>query len=66
MFWSKTQPIVEGFTSRNKGHFVTIEKTMLGSVLDGLKKLYKRYCLGELNWCGKEGSQGRALGCLSR
>ncbi|KAM6971569.1 ADP-ribosyl cyclase/cyclic ADP-ribose hydrolase 1-like [Tautogolabrus adspersus] len=43
MFWSKTKDVVHDFTG-NKKCFVTVEDTLLGSVLDGL------------TWCGKEGS----------
>ncbi|XP_063339268.1 ADP-ribosyl cyclase/cyclic ADP-ribose hydrolase 1-like [Pelmatolapia mariae] len=44
MFWSKTKVVVHGFTAKRKDCFVTLEDTLLGSVLDGL------------TWCGKEGS----------
>lgn len=43
MFWSKTKDVVHEFTEK-KDCFVTLEDTLLGSVLDGL------------TWCGKEGS----------
>ncbi|XP_076014094.1 ADP-ribosyl cyclase/cyclic ADP-ribose hydrolase 1-like isoform X2 [Genypterus blacodes] len=43
MFWSKTKDVVHDFTAK-KDCFVTLEDTLLGSVLDGL------------TWCGKEGS----------
>ncbi|XP_041669656.1 ADP-ribosyl cyclase/cyclic ADP-ribose hydrolase 1-like [Cheilinus undulatus] len=43
MFWSKTKDVVHDFTGK-KDCFVTLEDTLLGSVLDGL------------TWCGKEGS----------
>lgn len=46
MFWSKTKDIVHDFTGKNKGCFFTVENTLMGSVVDGLK------------WCGKEGSSG--------
>uniref|UniRef100_A0A3B4F4K2 ADP-ribosyl cyclase/cyclic ADP-ribose hydrolase n=1 Tax=Pundamilia nyererei TaxID=303518 RepID=A0A3B4F4K2_9CICH len=45
MFWSKTKDVVHGFTDKRKDCFVTLEDTLLGSVLDGL------------TWCGKEGSK---------
>lgn len=45
MFWSKTKDVVHGFTAKRKDCFVTLEDTLLGSVLDGL------------TWCGKEGSK---------
>lgn len=48
MFWSKTKDVVHSYASRNKDCFVTMENTLLGSVLDGL------------TWCGKEGSNGKA------
>ncbi|XP_044032477.1 ADP-ribosyl cyclase/cyclic ADP-ribose hydrolase 1-like [Siniperca chuatsi] len=43
MFWSKTKDVVHDFTEK-KDCFITLEDTLLGSVLDGL------------TWCGKEGS----------
>ncbi|XP_020489332.2 ADP-ribosyl cyclase/cyclic ADP-ribose hydrolase 1 [Labrus bergylta] len=43
MFWSKTKEVVHDFTAK-KDCFLTLEDTLLGSVLDGL------------TWCGKEGS----------
>lgn len=43
MFWSKTKDVVHEFTDK-RDCFVTLEDTLLGSVLDGL------------TWCGKEGS----------
>ncbi|KAM3860356.1 ADP-ribosyl cyclase/cyclic ADP-ribose hydrolase 1-like [Diretmus argenteus] len=43
MFWSKTKDLVHDFTEK-RDCFVTLEDTLLGSVLDGL------------TWCGKEGS----------
>ncbi|XP_042366503.1 ADP-ribosyl cyclase/cyclic ADP-ribose hydrolase 1-like [Plectropomus leopardus] len=43
MFWSKTKDVVHDFTEK-KDCFVTVEDTLLGSVLNGL------------TWCGKEGS----------
>ncbi|KAK5617799.1 hypothetical protein CRENBAI_026564 [Crenichthys baileyi] len=43
MFWSKTKEVVHDFTGK-KGCFKTVEDTLLGSVLNGLK------------WCGKNGS----------
>uniref|UniRef100_UPI003AAABCAB ADP-ribosyl cyclase/cyclic ADP-ribose hydrolase 1-like n=1 Tax=Centroberyx gerrardi TaxID=166262 RepID=UPI003AAABCAB len=43
MFWSKTKDVVHDFTEK-RDCFVTLEDTLLGSVLDGL------------TWCGKEGS----------
>ncbi|XP_034998756.2 ADP-ribosyl cyclase/cyclic ADP-ribose hydrolase 1 [Hippoglossus stenolepis] len=43
MFWSKTKDVVQDFTEK-RGCFLTLEETVLGSVLDGL------------SWCGKEGS----------
>uniref|UniRef100_A0AAX7T851 ADP-ribosyl cyclase/cyclic ADP-ribose hydrolase n=1 Tax=Astatotilapia calliptera TaxID=8154 RepID=A0AAX7T851_ASTCA len=51
MFWSKTKDVVHGFTEK-RDCFVTLEDTLLGSVLDGL------------TWCGKEGSKGTfTTGC---
>ncbi|XP_029978928.1 ADP-ribosyl cyclase/cyclic ADP-ribose hydrolase 1-like [Sphaeramia orbicularis] len=44
MFWSKTKNVVHDFTDK-RDCYVTLEDTLLGSVMDGL------------NWCGKEGSQ---------
>ncbi|XP_026219603.1 ADP-ribosyl cyclase/cyclic ADP-ribose hydrolase 1-like isoform X2 [Anabas testudineus] len=44
MFWSKTKDVVHDFTSK-RDCFITLEDTLLGSVLDGL------------TWCGKEGSK---------
>ncbi|KAM8731857.1 ADP-ribosyl cyclase/cyclic ADP-ribose hydrolase 1-like [Acanthopagrus schlegelii] len=43
MFWSKTKDLVHDFTEK-KDCFLTLEDTLLGSVVDGL------------TWCGKEGS----------
>ncbi|KAM9712260.1 ADP-ribosyl cyclase/cyclic ADP-ribose hydrolase 1-like isoform 3-T3 [Menidia menidia] len=43
MFWSKTKDVVHDFTGKTDC-FVTVEDSLLGSVLDGL------------TWCGKEGS----------
>ncbi|XP_061569336.1 ADP-ribosyl cyclase/cyclic ADP-ribose hydrolase 1-like isoform X2 [Cololabis saira] len=43
MLWSKTKDVVHAFTAK-RDCYVTLEDTMLGSVLDGL------------TWCGKEGS----------
>lgn len=43
MFWSKTKDVVHDFT-KERGCFLTVEDTILGSLLDGL------------TWCGKEGS----------
>ncbi|KAM6900574.1 ADP-ribosyl cyclase/cyclic ADP-ribose hydrolase 1-like [Xenentodon cancila] len=43
MFWSKTKDVVHDFTKK-RDCFVTLENTLLGSVLDGL------------TWCGKKGS----------
>ncbi|XP_041823848.1 ADP-ribosyl cyclase/cyclic ADP-ribose hydrolase 1-like [Melanotaenia boesemani] len=43
MFWSKTKDVVHSFTEK-RDCFLTMEDTLLGSVLDGL------------TWCGKEGS----------
>lgn len=43
MFWSKTKDVVHDFTEK-RDCFLTLEDTLLGSVLDGL------------TWCGKEGS----------
>ncbi|CAI5672758.1 unnamed protein product [Oreochromis niloticus] len=51
MFWSKTKDVVHGFTEK-RDCFVTLEDTLLGSVLDGL------------TWCGKEGSKDtNTTGC---
>uniref|UniRef100_A0A3Q4H563 ADP-ribosyl cyclase/cyclic ADP-ribose hydrolase n=1 Tax=Neolamprologus brichardi TaxID=32507 RepID=A0A3Q4H563_NEOBR len=51
IFWSKTKDVVHGFTEK-RDCFVTLEDTLLGSVLDGL------------TWCGKEGSKGTfTTGC---
>uniref|UniRef100_UPI0037E90F2F ADP-ribosyl cyclase/cyclic ADP-ribose hydrolase 1-like n=1 Tax=Semicossyphus pulcher TaxID=241346 RepID=UPI0037E90F2F len=44
MFWSKTKDLVHEFTKK-RDCFVTLEDTLLGSVLDGLE------------WCGKEGNK---------
>lgn len=44
MFWSKTKDVVHDFTEK-RDCYVTLEDTLLGSVLDGL------------TWCGKEGSK---------
>uniref|UniRef100_I3JGM3 ADP-ribosyl cyclase/cyclic ADP-ribose hydrolase n=1 Tax=Oreochromis niloticus TaxID=8128 RepID=I3JGM3_ORENI len=44
MFWSKTKDVVHGLTAKRNDCFVTLEDTLLGSVLDNL------------TWCGKEGS----------
>ncbi|TMS08984.1 ADP-ribosyl cyclase/cyclic ADP-ribose hydrolase 1 [Larimichthys crocea] len=43
LFWSKTKDVVHDFTNK-RDCFVTLEDTLLGSVVDGL------------TWCGKEGS----------
>lgn len=43
LFWSKTKDVVHDFTEKRTCH-VTLEDTLLGTVLDGL------------TWCGKEGS----------
>ncbi|TWW70763.1 ADP-ribosyl cyclase/cyclic ADP-ribose hydrolase 1 [Takifugu flavidus] len=43
MFWSKTKDVVHAYNDKTKC-FVTMEDTLLGSVLDNL------------SWCGKEGS----------
>ncbi|KAM9712250.1 ADP-ribosyl cyclase/cyclic ADP-ribose hydrolase 1-like isoform 2-T3 [Menidia menidia] len=43
MFWSKTKDVVHDFTGKTDC-FVTVEDSLLGSVLDGL------------TWCGKKGS----------
>ncbi|CAB1452488.1 unnamed protein product [Pleuronectes platessa] len=43
MFWSKTKDLVQDFIKK-RGCFLTLEKTLLGSVLD------------DLSWCGEEGS----------
>ncbi|KAG8009583.1 ADP-ribosyl cyclase/cyclic ADP-ribose hydrolase 1 [Nibea albiflora] len=43
MFWSETKDLVHVYTSKNKDCF-TLEDTLLG------------YCLDDLTWCGKEGS----------
>lgn len=48
MFWSKTKDVVHDFTEK-RDCFLTLEDTLLGSVLDGL------------TWCGKEGSSGTTL-----
>lgn len=48
MFWSKTKTLVHDYVDKNKACFVTVENTLLGSVLDGL------------DWCGREGSNGKA------
>lgn len=45
MFWSKTKDVVHAYNGKTSC-FVTMENTLLGSVLDNLK------------WCGKEGSEG--------
>lgn len=44
MFWSKTKDLVHDFTEK-RDCYVTVEDSLLGSVLDGL------------TWCGKEGSR---------
>ncbi|XP_035854135.1 ADP-ribosyl cyclase/cyclic ADP-ribose hydrolase 1-like [Sander lucioperca] len=44
MFWSKTKDVVHDFTEKKRDCFLTVEDTVLGSVLNGL------------TWCGKEGS----------
>ncbi|TKS87551.1 ADP-ribosyl cyclase/cyclic ADP-ribose hydrolase 1 [Collichthys lucidus] len=44
LFWSKTKDVVHDFTNK-RDCFVTLEDTLLGSVVDGL------------TWCGKEGSK---------
>lgn len=51
MFWSKTKDVVHAYVNRNKGCFVTMEDTLLGSVLD--MNMFKA-------WCGEEGSNGKA------
>ncbi|XP_031706083.1 ADP-ribosyl cyclase/cyclic ADP-ribose hydrolase 1-like [Anarrhichthys ocellatus] len=43
IFWSKTKDVVHDFTEK-RDCFYTVEKTLLGAVLNGL------------TWCGKEGS----------
>lgn len=43
MFWSKTKDVVHDFTEK-RHCYLTLEDTVLGSVVDGL------------TWCGKEGS----------
>uniref|UniRef100_A0A8C6WUT9 ADP-ribosyl cyclase/cyclic ADP-ribose hydrolase n=1 Tax=Neogobius melanostomus TaxID=47308 RepID=A0A8C6WUT9_9GOBI len=43
LFWSKTKDLVHDFTDKSSCH-VTLEDTLLGTVLDGV------------TWCGKEGS----------
>lgn len=43
MFWSKTKDVVHSFTEK-RSCYVTLEDTLLGTVLD------------ELKWCSKEGS----------
>lgn len=45
IFWSKTKDVIHGFTS-TRDCYLTMEDTLLGSILDGL------------NWCGREGSKG--------
>ncbi|KAF3836295.1 hypothetical protein F7725_028853 [Dissostichus mawsoni] len=49
MFWSKTKDLVHDFTEK-RDCYVTVEDSLLGSVLDGL------------TWCGKEGSSDVACG----
>lgn len=44
VFWSKTKEIAHDFTEKNEGCYITVEDTLMGSVVDGL------------TWCGKEGS----------
>lgn len=46
MFWSKTKDLVHDFTEK-KDCFLTLEDTLLGSVVN------------DLTWCGKEGSSGK-------
>lgn len=46
MFWSKTKDVVHDYNQKTSC-FVTMENTLLGSVLDNL------------NWCGEEGSNGK-------
>ncbi|XP_065327719.1 ADP-ribosyl cyclase/cyclic ADP-ribose hydrolase 1-like [Pelmatolapia mariae] len=46
MFWSNTKDLVHDLTAKRKDCFVTLEDTLLGSILDGLM------------WCGKEGKNG--------
>ncbi|CAI5672761.1 unnamed protein product [Oreochromis niloticus] len=46
MFWSDMKDVVHGLTAKRKDCFVTLEDTLLGSILDGLM------------WCGKEGKNG--------
>ncbi|XP_035981352.1 ADP-ribosyl cyclase/cyclic ADP-ribose hydrolase 1 isoform X2 [Fundulus heteroclitus] len=43
MFWSGTKGLVHDFTKR-KDHFVTLEDTLLGHIMN------------DLTWCGKKGS----------
>lgn len=45
MFWSRSKQVVHDFTEKTDC-FITLEDTLLGSVLDGL------------SWCGKENSKG--------
>lgn len=47
MFWSKTKDVVHDYNGKTSC-FVTMEDTLLGSVLD------------KLTWCGKEGSNGKS------
>ncbi|KAM9712280.1 ADP-ribosyl cyclase/cyclic ADP-ribose hydrolase 1-like isoform 2-T2 [Menidia menidia] len=44
MFWSDTNDLVHKFTER-RDHFITLEDTLLGFIMDGL------------TWCGKKGSK---------
>ncbi|CAI5672766.1 unnamed protein product [Oreochromis niloticus] len=46
MFWSGTKDLVHDLTAKRKDCFVTLEDTLLGSILDGL------------TWCGKQGKNG--------
>ncbi|KAM9712275.1 ADP-ribosyl cyclase/cyclic ADP-ribose hydrolase 1-like isoform 2-T2 [Menidia menidia] len=47
MFWSKTKDVVHDFTGKTDC-FVTVEDSLLGSVLDGL------------TWCGNKGNESEA------
>uniref|UniRef100_H3D816 ADP-ribosyl cyclase/cyclic ADP-ribose hydrolase n=1 Tax=Tetraodon nigroviridis TaxID=99883 RepID=H3D816_TETNG len=51
MFWSKTKTVVHNYVNKNKGCFVTMEDTLLGSVLD------------DVDWCGQVGSSETFEGC---
>ncbi|XP_062415209.1 ADP-ribosyl cyclase/cyclic ADP-ribose hydrolase 1-like [Pungitius pungitius] len=50
MLWSDTKDVVHDFTKKNDS-YVTMEDTLLGSVLDGK------------SWCGKKGSNGTSTIC---